>query len=119
MLHRTGHLCQVGGRRLSRQIRASLTQDQVDRAANVGSTIDAELAGGNVQEAFRHLKGWYRTATDTQAKPCFQTMERQTSEHVDLYLRRQSPGAPLPILMDPVKICNNQPNDSEIREAVA
>jgi hypothetical protein len=80
MLRCTGHLCQVGGRRLSRRIRASLTQDRVDRAANVGSTIEAELARGNVQEAFRHLKGWYCTATDTQAKPCFQTMERQTSE---------------------------------------
>ncbi len=119
MRRHTSHLCQVGGRRLSRQIRASLTQDRVDRAANVGSTIEAELAGGNVQEAFCHLKGWYRTATDTQAKPCFQTMERQTSERVDLYLRRQSPGAPLPILMDPVEICDNQPHDSKIRDAVA
>ncbi len=119
MLHRSGHLCQLGGRRLSRRIRASLTQDQVDRTAKVGSTIEAEIAGGNVQEAFRHLKGWYRTATDTQAKPFYHTMERQTSERVDLYVRRQSPGAPLPILMDPVEICDNQPNDSKIRDAVA
>ncbi len=85
MLRRSGHLCQVGGRRLSRRIRASLTQDRVDRTAKVGSTIEAEIAGGNVQEAFRHLKGWYRSATDTQAKPCYHTMERQTSERVDLY----------------------------------
>ncbi len=77
MLRRTDHLCQVGGRRLSRRICASLTQDRVDRAVNVGSTIEAELAGGNVQEAFCHLKGCYRMATDTQAKPCYQTMERQ------------------------------------------
>jgi hypothetical protein len=119
MLRRTGPICQVGGRHLSRRIHASLAQDRVDRVANVGSTIEAELAGGNVQEAFRHLKGWYRTATDTQAKPCYLTMERQTSERVDLYLRRQSPGAPLPILMDPVEICDNQPNDSKIRDAVA
>jgi hypothetical protein len=26
---------------------------------HVGSNIEAELAGGDVQEAFRHLKGWY------------------------------------------------------------
>ena len=119
MLRRTGHLCQVGGRRLTRRIRASLKQDRLARAADVGNTIEAELAGGDVQEAFRHLKGWYRAATDTQAKPCYQTMERQTSERVDLYLRRQSPGAPLPILIEPVEICDNPPSDGEIRDAVA
>jgi hypothetical protein len=119
MLQRSGHLCQLGGRRLGRQIRASLTQDRVDWTAKVGGIIEAKITGGNVQEAFRHLKGWYRSATDTQAKPCYQTMERQTSERVDLYQRRQSPRAPLPILMDPVEICDNQPNDCEIRDAVA
>jgi hypothetical protein len=119
MLRRSGHLCQVGGRRLTRRIRASLKQDWVVRAADVGSTIEAKLAGGNVQEAFCHLKGWYCMAMDMQAKPCFQTMERQTSEQVDLYLRRQSPGAPLPILIDPIKISNNPSPDGEIRDAVA
>ena len=119
MLRRTGHLCKVGGRCLTRQIHASLKQDQVVWTAGVGSTIEAELARGNVQEAFCHLKGWYCMATDTQAKPCFQTMDRQTLERVDLYLRRQSPGAPLLILVDPVEICDNPPHDGEIRDAVA
>ena len=57
MLRRSGRLCQVGGRRLGRRIRASLTQDRVDRTAKVGGIIEAGIAGGNVQEAFRHLKG--------------------------------------------------------------
>jgi hypothetical protein len=69
---------------------------------------------GNVHEAFRHLlKGWYRAATDTQAKPCRQTMDRQTTERVDLYARRDSPGDPLPINVAPVEI-----NDGELREVV-
>ena len=89
----------------------------MNRVASVGSEIEAELAGGNVQEAFRHLKGWYRAATETQAKPCYQTMEHQTSERVDLYSRRQSPGDPLPILVDPIEINDNQPCDGEIRSA--
>ena len=71
------------------------------------------------KEAFCHLKGWYRVATVTQAKPCYQTMERQTSEWVDLYARRQSPGNPLPILVDPDGIDDNPPEDGKIRSAVA
>ena len=65
MLRRSGRLCQAGGRRLTHQIFASLKQDRAACMASVGSTIEAELAGGNVQEAFCHLKGWYRVATDT------------------------------------------------------
>jgi hypothetical protein len=117
MLRRTGRLCQTGGRRLHRQIGAALRKDRRDWTANVGKNIVAKLAGGNVQEAFRHLKGWYRTASETQSKPCYHTMERQTSERVDLYARRQSPGDPLPLHLTPVEINNDIPLDSEIRTA--
>jgi hypothetical protein len=52
MLRRTGRLCQMGGRRLHRQIGAALRKDRRDWTAKVGENIVAELAGGNVQEAF-------------------------------------------------------------------
>jgi hypothetical protein len=81
----------------------------------VCENIVAKLAGGNVQEAFRHLKGWYRTASETQSKPCYHTMECQTSERVDLYAWRQSPGDPLPLHLTPVEINDDVPTDSEIR----
>jgi hypothetical protein len=61
---------------------------KVDRTAHmvqVGKSIVADLAEGNVHEAFCHLKRWYRAATETQAQKCFQTMEKQTEEHVVLY----------------------------------
>jgi len=61
----------------------------------VGDSIVTELAEGKVHEAFWHLKGWYREASETQAKPCFQTMERQTEERVELYRRRNLPGLPI------------------------
>ncbi len=83
--------------------------------AAVGATVEAELAGGNVQEAFRHLKGWYRAATEMQAKPCYHTMERQMLEWVDLYARRESPGNPLPINVTPVVINDDVPTDGELR----
>ncbi len=67
-----------------------------------------------MQEAFRHLKGWYRAASEMQAKPCFQAMERQTSERVDLYARRGSPGYPLPINVERIKINEEVPSDGKI-----
>ena len=45
-------------------------------------------------------------------------MDRQTAERVDLYTRRQSPGKPLPINIDPVEIDDNPPSDGEMRTAV-
>jgi hypothetical protein len=80
--------------------------------------IEAEIAGGNVQEAFCHLKGWYRAAMETQAKPCYQMLERQTLEWVDLYARRESPGDPLPINVDPIVINNDVSTDGKLRQVV-
>ncbi len=46
-------------------------------------------------------------------------MERQTSERVDLYARRLSPGDPLPINVKRTKINDDVPSDGEIRTAVS
>jgi hypothetical protein len=119
MLCRTGRLCQTGGRRMQCQISALLCKDRADRTEQVGTLIESKLTGGNVQEAFRHLKGWYRAASEMQAKPCFQTMERQTSERVDLYARRLSPGDPLPFNVQRTKINKDVPLNGEIRTAVS
>jgi hypothetical protein len=91
-------------------------KDWTNQTAKVGAAVEAELAKGNVQEAFCHLKGWYRAVTETQAKPCYHTMERQTLEWVDLYARRESPGDPLPINVTPVEISNDPPTDGELRQ---
>jgi hypothetical protein len=118
MLRHTGRLCQARGHRLHHQIGASLCKDRADRTAHVGALIEVELAGGNVQEAFCHLNGWYWAASDTQAKPCRQTMEHQTLERVDLYARRDSPGNTLPINVAPTEINDNVPSDGELRGVV-
>jgi hypothetical protein len=115
MLRCTGHLCKTGGRCLNRQIGVSLQKDWTDQTAAVRATVEAKLAGGNVQEAFRHLKGWYRAATEMQGKPCYHTMEPQMLERVDLYARRESPGNPLPINATPVVINDDVPTDGELR----
>jgi hypothetical protein len=80
--------------------------------------IESELTGGKVQEAFCHLKGWYRAASETQAKPCYQRLERQALERVDLYAQRNSTGDPLPINVTPVKINDDAPSDGKLRQVV-
>jgi hypothetical protein len=46
-------------------------------------------------------------------------MERQTSEQVDLYRRRASPGDPLPIKYGPIEINEDAPLDKEIQLATS
>ena len=76
-------------------------------------------AGGNVQEAFRHLKGWYQSATDTQARPCFQTMDWQTAERINLYRRCDSPHLLIHVGENLFDVRDDTPNDGEIRTAVS
>ena len=117
MLRWTGRLCRAGGRRMKRVIWNSLQSDRTARTKRVGEAIEAELQGGDIQEAYRHLKGWYRAATEVEARPCFQMMERQTAERVALYTRRTSPGEPLPINITPVPLPGDASTDSEVRVA--
>jgi hypothetical protein len=86
--------------------------------SRVGTMIKSELTGGNVQEAFCHLKGWYWAASKMQAKLCYQTLEHQTSKRVNLYARRDLPGDPLPINITPVKINDDAPSDGKLRQVV-
>jgi hypothetical protein len=120
-LRQAGQLCQSEGRRMQHTIHAALKRDRAARTAQVGESIIAKLAEGNVHEAFRHLKGWYQEASETQARPCFQTMERQTVERVELYRRRDSPG--LPIVVNHAEMCteirDDTPDEEEIHVAVA
>jgi hypothetical protein len=45
----------------------------------------------------------------------YHTMECKTSEQVNLYTRRASPGNPLPINYSTIEINNNAPSDKEIQ----
>jgi hypothetical protein len=69
-----GKLSHAEGRWTKRLIWASLYDDRVALMKGISDTIEAELAKGDVQEAFCLLKGWYRAASDTVVGPCPQTM---------------------------------------------
>ncbi len=76
----------------------TLSMDRTTWMKAVGKFISHVLWGGIVQEAFHHLKGWYRSVTYTQLRPCFQTMDWQTTECIDLH-RGQDFHAPRSMLV--------------------
>jgi hypothetical protein len=104
---------------MQRTLYALLKVDCTARTAQVGKSIVTNLAEGNVHEEFCHLKGWYRAATETQARPCFQTMEKLTAEHVDLYQLCESPGLQVAVNIVPVDVRDDAPTNREIRVAVS
>ena len=110
-LRREGKLNQSRARRIGREIKASLQADRVARAARVAEEVCELLAEGNLKEAWRCLRGWYRTAEDRPPTPCYQTLEKQTRERVELYARREAKGEAIPINVDPADVKDDTPSD--------
>jgi len=113
-----GRLTRRGYHKLSRKVRASLKRDRQKRAHEAGTTMESHLESGELQEAWRTLKGWYRMAEDKAPQPCFATMEKQTREREELYERQVPPGDPIPINVEPFEIRDESPEDAEVREVV-
>jgi hypothetical protein len=61
---------------------------------DVAESIEQKLAEGEMQEAWRLLKGWYRSAEDRLPKPCHEAMVKQTKERETLYVKVSPPGDP-------------------------
>jgi hypothetical protein len=66
-----GRLRSCVGQCMQCAIHAALKVDCTALTAQVSDSIVADLDEGNVHKTFCHLKGWYRVATETQARPCF------------------------------------------------
>jgi hypothetical protein len=118
-LRQAGQLCHNKASKMQREIKKVLCIDRDVRTKSVGETITHKLAGGNVQEAFHHLKGWYWSATNTQACLCFQTMDWQTAGRINLYRRRDPPRLPIHVGKNLFDVRDETPTDGEIRTAVS
>jgi hypothetical protein len=118
LLRRKGMLSQAAARSLGREIKARLKADCLFRATTTASNVEGYLAAGEYIEAWRHLKGWYRSAEDRAPKPCPETMVKQTQERIDLYAARTPTGLPLPIQIDPAPVNDAAPTDGELRMVV-
>ena len=73
------------------------------------------MEGGDLKEAWRCLKGWYRNAGEHSPKPCYESMDKQTRERVELYGKVPPPGDHIPINVEPFKIRDAALEDVEIR----
>ncbi len=118
LLRWAGQLRRTKGTHMQCAVHSTLKVDRAAQTAQVSNSIVANLAKGNVQEAFRHLKGWYQMATETQAKPCYLTMEKQMAERIDLYRQRDPPGDPIVVTVGPPEVWDDTPTNGEIWVAV-
>ena len=119
LLH-SGKIRQAAVRRMKLEVQVALKADKSRLlTTKVGDSIVSDFSKGNVQEVFRHLKGWYRTASETKARPCHQTMEHQTDERVELYVERDASGAEFPANETPFTIADIPPLEGELRTAVS
>jgi hypothetical protein len=104
---------------MQRKIGTPLKANKQQLTAEVGNTIVSEMHKGDVKEAFQHLKRCYQKASEMQARPSHQMMERQTEEQVELYAEWDAYGEAFPTNGTPFTISNNQPSDSNLRTAVS
>ncbi len=85
-------LSQTAARNLGQKIKVCLKADCLQCAATTASNVEGCLAAGEYIEAWRHLKGWYRSAEDRAPKPCPETLAKQTDERIQLYTAVPPPG---------------------------
>ncbi len=109
-MRRKGHLTTCLACRMGREIKSLLAADRKQRAANAASTVESHMSNGAVKEAWRALKGWYRSAEDRPPPACPETMVRQTDERVELYARAPPMGGALPFSFPHFAISDDVPH---------
>ena len=76
------------------------------------------LAGGESEEVWRTVRGWYSQADGCAPKPCHQTMACQTEEKEELYVWRNPPGSPFPCNVARPRLEDGPQPDKEVWAAV-
>ncbi len=84
----------------------------------MAEAINKHLAGGETKEAWRCLKGWYKTASESALAASPMLLAAQTAKCVALYGRVPSPGEPLSIHVDKADIPDGPPSNQELRSVV-
>ena len=64
-----------------------------------------------IQDAWRRIQGWYKTAVDRAPPPARFTLERITAERVALYSRFPPPGNNIPVTIEPFEVEDSVPEE--------
>ena len=108
-LRQNGELGNAMARTIGRKIKASLKEDQVERA---------QKCKGGREKAWKCVQGWYRKLSGQQQKQYHEVMMKQTLEREALCANVQPPGDCIPRTAPPSDIDNEDPQDEEIRPVV-
>ena len=84
MLRQQGKLPQQALHLIGQQIQAGLKGNRHQRAADVAKAIDKHLVGKETKEAWRCLKGWYKTASKSALAASQMLLAAQTAKCVML-----------------------------------
>jgi hypothetical protein len=105
---------------LDRAVKASLKADRKRRVEVAGANVEAFLMADppDLQAAWNAMKGWYRDAGDRAPPPARSTLEKVTTERAALYRKEEPPGDPIPIMVEPVEVPDDVPDEGEIADAV-
>ena len=107
-------------RRLGCAIKASLTTDRIRRAEEARAEVEA-LVGADpplIQEAWKRIKGWYKAVVDRALPPARVTLERITTERVELDSYVPPPGKNIPVSVHPFPVDESFPTEDDIEWAV-
>ena len=83
-----------------------------------GEEIEAQLQQQDLKGAWSTLKAWYQHSGDRPPKPLRQDLKSLTNKREVLYTHVPSPGAPIPIHVNPFPIQDEIPSEDEIAVAV-
>jgi hypothetical protein len=92
MIKTRGSSKQRGERKLSRRMNAPFCNAWLARSEDAATEILKHNGMGGFQGGMEYCLAMVCAATDRGPKPCFETMETQTAERVELYGKFEPPG---------------------------
>ena len=116
-MRKQGRLMQAEGRRLTRRIHKAFSEDWKERARKAGEAIMLALLDGDARKAYGTLRAWHKECDPAASKPCYDTLEDQTRERVELYRKRAPPGDRIPSRAERPPLSDTPPTDEELRLA--
>ena len=106
--------------RFGRPITARLKGDRRRQVEEDGAEVDTIIGSDPPlhREDWHRLKGWYQAAVNHTPPPALVTLERITSERVNLYSYITPLGENIPISVEPFLVDDSVPTEEEIDWAV-